>query len=159
MSNMGAKWSAAATRSLAVLGSALVVVLLCVPGVLGQPNPLIGSWRSSGETGSNGYEITYTYLVTFNPNGSYENRMDVAGKSDNARNRGAGTTIIRGEYRMTSSNAYVFRERSAVQCPVGVGCYPARQLPPDFGAPKQVHFDMVSPTELRVNGATYYRVR
>src|SRR5689334_24069341 len=123
-----------ATKSTAV-NAFFLAVLLSIQA-FGQANPLIGSWRSSGETGSDGYRITYTYL---SPDGTYENRMDVAGTKGGP---GAGTTIIRGEYRMTSSNTYLFRELSEVMCPVGVSCYPAQQLPPDFGKPKQVHFDM-----------------
>jgi len=94
----------------------------CARGTFAQANPLIGSWRSSGQASSNGYSqpaMTYTVLVSFYPNGACENRLDVAGAEGSA---GAGTSNSRWEYRMTSPNTYVLRETGAVMYPVGVRC-------------------------------------
>jgi hypothetical protein len=142
------------TLFLAVLLPILIGICIGGQGAFGQVNPLIGTWRSSGRTGPLGAGITYTYHVTFRPDGTYQNRLDVGGEGG----RGGGTTIIQGQYSMTSPNSYAYREISAVQCPIGVGCYPARQLPPDFGTPKPVQFEMMGPNQVLVNGNTYYRV-
>src|SRR4051812_50076015 len=116
-----------AMKSTAV--TALFLAVLLSPEAFGQANPLIGSWRSSGQTGSNGYTITYTYLVSFSPNGMYENRMDVAGARGGA---GAGGTHFPAGYRVLACHTEVFCLTRGGLCPPPVRWQPVPRPPPHF---------------------------
>ena len=115
------------------------------------PNPLIGEWRTTGESADK-YKLPID--VVYSADGTFTASMSWGANRETGT--GAGTQFSRGTWRMTGPNSIEVIYIESKMCAPGVGCVPSPNGLPHL----QFTFRMNGPNEVTdSSGLTSYRVR